>query len=76
MDGIPASSAGREGFLGIPNHSFCLPAIFNNSTIIEMYEDKFWISHGFKGCQSLTFIAAIGNWGSFAIGWKSQVLGQ
>ena len=38
---------GREGFLGIPNHSFCLLAILNNSTVIEMNEDKFLISHCF-----------------------------
>jgi len=27
-----------------------------NSIIIEMYEDMFWISHGFEICQLLTFI--------------------
>jgi hypothetical protein len=28
-----------------------------NSAVIEIDEDKFWISYGFQGCQLLIFIA-------------------
>ncbi len=30
-----------------------------NSTVIEMYDDKFWISYSFWGCQSLKYIADV-----------------
>ncbi len=36
---------------------WCFLAILCNSKIIEIYGDNIRVSHGFEGCQSLTFIA-------------------
>ena len=38
---------------------FRLLASTCNSTVIEMYGDKIRVSHGFKYCQSLGFIAEL-----------------
>jgi len=38
-------------FFRIADVSFL--AILNNSIVIEMYEDKFWISRCFYGCQMM-----------------------
>jgi hypothetical protein len=36
---------------------WCYLAILCNSTIIEMCDDMIRISHGFRGCQMLEYIA-------------------
>jgi len=44
-----------------------------NATVIEMYDDKIWISYGFYGCQLSTFNGSHQtspiNRAGFYIGW-------
>ena len=37
----------------------CKLATICNSLVIEIYEDMFRVSHGFRGCQMLAFTAVI-----------------
>jgi hypothetical protein len=41
-----------------------------NSTIIEIYSDIIQVSHGFKGCQMLEYIADTFNQQISGISWR------